>query len=279
MDPDTVHPALEAATRAALETYRRVIGSHDRGALGTRIADGADDSPSLLIDIIVESAILSAVEGLGVNVLSEEAGWIDGGHALTLVVDPVDGSANAAAGVPFASCSAALAVDGRFVEAMTVWLHTGERYWARADDEGERCTTGRRSPEGAFLSMLRPRSRNRDAWWRVVDRASRIRVLGSSTIESALVATGAVDAFVDAGSDSHRLVDLAAALVLVPAAGGVVVDAFGRPIELDTDLTRRWSGVVAATPELAEGLCELIASPGAGDGAGAYGAAVLHATR
>jgi hypothetical protein len=26
------------------------------------------------------------------------------------------------------------------------------------------------------------------------------------------------------------------------------------PLELDTDLTRRWSGVVAATPELAEEL-------------------------
>jgi myo-inositol-1(or 4)-monophosphatase len=274
MDRDTVHPALEAATRAALETYRRVIGSHDRGALGTPIADGADDSPSLLIDIIVESAILSAVEGLGVNVLSEEAGWIDGGHALTLVVDPVDGSANAAAGVPFASCSAALALDGRFVEAMTVWLHTGERSWARIDGDGERSTTGRRSPEGAFLSMLRPRARNRESWWRVVDRAARIRVLGSSTLEATMVAAGAIDAFVDAGSDSHRLVDLAAALVLVPAAGGVVVDAFGRPIELDTDLTRRWSGVVAATPELADGLCELISSTGAG-----YGAGVLHTTR
>jgi myo-inositol-1(or 4)-monophosphatase len=89
-----------------------------------------------------------------------------------------------------------------------------------------------------------------------------------------MVAAGAIDAFVDAGSDSHRLVDLAAALVLVPAAGGVVVDAFGRPIELDTDLTRRWSGVVAATPELADGLCELISSTGAG-----YGAGVLHTTR
>lgn len=264
MDRDTVHPALEAATRAALETYRRVIASHDRGALGTQIADGADDSPSLLIDIIVESAILSAVEGLGVNVLSEEAGWIDGGHALTLVVDPVDGSANAASGVPFASCSAALALDGRFIESLTVWLHTGERYWARVDGDDERATTGRRSVEGAFLSMLRPRPRNRDAWWRVVERASRVRILGSSTIEAALVATGSLDGFVDAGSDSHRLVDLAAALVQVPASGGVVVDAFGRPIEFDTDLTRRWSGIVAATPELAEGLCELIASADAG---------------
>jgi len=33
------------------------------------------------------------------------------------------------------------------------------------------------------------------------------------------MATGAVDAVADTGSDTHRLVDLAAALVLVPASG------------------------------------------------------------
>ena len=52
------------------------------------------------------------------------------GSAVTLVVDPVDGSANAAAGVPLACFSAAVVVDGEFTEAMTSWLHTDERWWA-----------------------------------------------------------------------------------------------------------------------------------------------------
>ena len=52
--------------------------------------------------------------------------------------------------------------------------------------------------------------------------------------------------------------DLAAAMVLVPAAGGAVIDAAGRPLEIDTDLSRRWSGVVAATPALAEELAAAI---------------------
>ena len=55
------------------------------------------------------------------------------------------------------------------------------------------------------------------------------------------------------------LVDIAAASVLLPLAGGVVIDAFGRPIEFDTDLTRRWSGIVAATPELADEMAAAIA--------------------
>ncbi|MCW2878055.1 MAG: inositol monophosphatase [Sphaerisporangium sp.] len=48
--------------------------------------------------------------------------------------------------------------------------------------------------------------------------------------------------------------------VLVEAAGGAVQDVHGRPIELDTDLTRRWSGVVAATPALASELAATLRS-------------------
>jgi myo-inositol-1(or 4)-monophosphatase len=33
-----------------------------------------------------------------------------------------------------------------------------------------------------------------------------------------------------------------------------VLDVRGRPLEIDPDLSRRWSGVVAATRELAEEL-------------------------
>ena len=76
-----------------------------------------------------------------------------------------------------------------------------------------------------------------------------------------LVLQGSTDAFADADSDTHRLVDLAAAAVLVPLAGGVVIDVNGRAIEFDTDLTKRWSGIVAATPALADEIVAAIVGP------------------
>jgi myo-inositol-1(or 4)-monophosphatase len=85
-----------------------------------------------------------------------------------------------------------------------------------------------------------------------------VRILSSSCLEAALVAQGSTDAFADAGSDTHRIMDIAAASVLVPAAGGAVIDAFGRPVEIVPDLSRRWSGVIAATPELAHQLADEI---------------------
>jgi myo-inositol-1(or 4)-monophosphatase len=258
-----VHPVLAAASDAASRAFDRAIATCSRASLAEEVMQGADGTPSMRNDQLVEEGILDAVSPFGVNILSEERGWIDRGSALTLVLDPVDGSANAAAGVPIACMSAALVDDGAFAEALTLWLHTGDRWWASAPRHGSGSnggtTTGCRSVAGAAVSLLRPHSRNRDAWWAIASRAGRIRVHGCSTFDAALVASGAIDAFADAGSDTHRLVDLAAALVLVPAAGGAVADAYGRPIELDTDLTRRWSGVVAATPELTRELCATIA--------------------
>ncbi|RDI55358.1 inositol monophosphatase family protein [Nocardia mexicana] len=254
---DQANTALVAAAEAAQTAYRKALENHSPQQLAAVAMDGADGTPTMLIDVLVEEAVIDAATAAGVNVLSEERGWIDIGSAVSLVIDPVDGSANAAAGVPLSCFSAAVAVDGEFTEAMTVWLHTGERWWAAAGRPAFG-TSGCRSAKAAAVSVLRPHPRNWDAWSRVARSATRIRILSCSTLDAAFVATGAVDAFVDAGSDTHRLMDIAAATVLVSAAGGAVVDAYGRPIVFDTDLTRRWSGVVAATAELADELCALI---------------------
>lgn len=253
------HPALEAAATAAVLAFDRARWQYSATELAETVRMGADATATMRIDDLVESAILDAVDGHGVNVLSEEAGLVDLGSATTLVIDPLDGSANAAAGVPLACFTGAVALDGCFTEALTVWLDTGRRWEARCGERGPTRTSGRRRLDGAAVSLLRPHERNRAAWWRVTERAARVRILSCSALEAVLVADGATDAFADAGSDTHRLVDLVAAMVIVPAAGGVVVDAQGRSLELEVDLTRRYSGVVAATPALAEELCEAIA--------------------
>lgn len=256
---DVLDRVLAVVCRSADEAYREARSAHSRQQLAAVVADGADGTPTMRIDVLVESAIVEAVAELGVNVLSEEVGFIDKGSALTVVVDPVDGSANAAAGVPVCAVSAAMAVDdGRFVEAATHLLGTDLVWSAAVGQPRGLQTSGRVSLPGSDISLLRPRPETTPAWNRLAAVADRVRVLGCSTLDAALVASGAVDSFVDPGGDVHRLVDLAAAAVLVPAAGGVVTDVHGRPLELDLDLTRRWSGVVAATPELAEAVVDTV---------------------
>jgi myo-inositol-1(or 4)-monophosphatase len=256
--PEGVHKALAAVAKAASAAYGDARRAHNRTELAEKVADGADGTPTMLVDRIVEDAIIEATTAQRVNLLSEEAGFVDNGSAITLVVDPVDGSANAAAGVPLSCFAGTVAVDGKAVEALTVWLDTGRAWHAFADRPTPYRTSGRTTLTGATVNLLRPHRRSAQAWWRVANRAARVRILSTTVLESALVAEGAIDAFCDPGSDTHRIMDLATAMVTVPAAGGAVIDAGGRPLEIDPDLTRRWSGVVAATPELAEALAEEI---------------------
>ncbi|PXY22546.1 inositol monophosphatase family protein [Prauserella muralis] len=257
--PPSVDPALADAAVAASRAYARARLAHTRAELADEVAEGADGTPTMLVDRLVEDAIAETAERHRVNLLSEEAGFVDRGSAVTLVVDPMDGSANAAAGVPLCCFGGVLAVDGRATEALTTWLDTGRAWHAVAGEPTPYRTTGRAAAAGASVSLLRPKPGSRDPWWRVATQAGRVRILASTVLESALVAEGAIDAFCDPGSDTHRIVDLATALVTVPAAGGAVLDALGRPLELDPDLTRRWSGVVAASRPLADELAALIA--------------------
>ena len=93
------------------------------------------------IDKTAEDAILNAVDDLDlkVNILSEEAGYIDRGYSETLVVDPVDGTHNATLGLPFYTVSLAVGKNSLqgITQAVVKNLVTGDVYTAEKG-EGSR---------------------------------------------------------------------------------------------------------------------------------------------
>ncbi|MDA0370264.1 MAG: inositol monophosphatase [Actinomycetota bacterium] len=261
--PD-LHPALVAAAAAAQAAYLTAKLTKSRQELAAIIGLGGDGTPTMFLDQIVDEAVVAAVEPYKINVLSEEIGWVDRGSSVTLVIDPVDGTANAVAGVPACAFAGAIVMAGTITDAHILWLDSQRTISAHRRRDGSfdvsepLATTGRLELAGASIAMLRPRAETRSAWNRIVEPTERLRVMGSSVIEGSLVAIGAVDAFVDAGGDVHRLVDLLPLVPFVEHAGGVVVDAFDRPLEFDIDMSKRWSGIVAATRPLAEEIRSLI---------------------
>lgn len=192
------------------------------------------------------------------SVLSEEVGRRDFGADLPLVlVDPVDGSLNAKQGVPLYGLM--LAVLDRPTVAGTLAglvmnLATGQTFTAvrgvGAWRDGERLEVLTRSDsERVELLGLESTPRALKAAQPLVERAAKIRILGSMAISISLVASGGLDVF--SAPMPVRVFDMAASLLLLREAGGVATTMEGRLLDdLPCDLSTRATLLCAPTQEL-----------------------------
>ena len=80
----------------------------------------------------MSSSSTSQRTSIPLNILSEEAGYIDNQAEKTLVIDPIDGTYNSVMGIPFYSVSMAIGTKSMAdVEAGLVQnVVTGERFYA-----------------------------------------------------------------------------------------------------------------------------------------------------
>jgi myo-inositol-1(or 4)-monophosphatase len=88
----------------------------------------------------------------------------------------------------------------------------------------------------------------------------RIRTLGSTSLEMALVASGKLDAFVDLRG-MLRVVDVAAGKLILEEAGGTITDAVGKPLHLDGNMWQR-TDLIGSNGLLHEELLQLIGGGG-----------------
>ena len=233
----------QRAAGAAASAIREMAGS-DAAAEIVRM--GADGTPTKSIDRAAEDAVLDALRAscLGFRVLSEETGeaLIGDGEDYFLHLDPLDGTFNAIAGIPFYSVSI-YASQSDFHFGYVCDLFRGTAYFAESGrgaygESGGRLHVSSNADLPHFsLSAytLRPHT-GRIAG--VGDVVRRIRTLGSTALEMALVASGRLDAFVDL-REMMRVVDVAAGKLLIEEAGGIVTDADGEPLCLDGNMWQK----------------------------------------
>jgi fructose-1,6-bisphosphatase/inositol monophosphatase family enzyme len=218
--------------------------SAETGAFDS-IGIGADGTETLRIDELAEKAILDIVETVpgGLNVLSEEVGWLDRGAEHTLVVDPIDGTYNASVGIPF--YSVCLAVGNRLFsdveEAMVYNLVSGDAYQAV---KGEGATMNGRSistrpyTEEDSLYVLYSGNSASDRAHRLTTMPRRVRSLGSAALELCMVAQGCADLFFQDGYPL-RITDLAAPGLIVREAGGEMYTSACELLEMRLSLEDR----------------------------------------
>ena len=241
MDADQIVAALGRAADA--------IGERLRFSSDWGLVEGSDHLHHS--DVAADKAGLKVLHEAGFMVLSEESG-LTGSGDLTVVLDPLDGSTNAAQRLPwYATSLCAIAEDGP-VAAIVVNLATGDRYEA-ARGLGARCNGETIRPSGVRrlsdavigLSALPPRALG----WR------QFRCLGAAALDLCAVADGRLDGYVDCGVDAHGSWDYLGGMLVCEEAGVAVADALGRDLVVLDHAARR-TPVAAATPGMLNELLE-----------------------
>ena len=260
--------AVRLATRAA-----DLIRSRPPGRVSTK-ADPADVATEL--DVAIERAVRDAVRERfpGHRVIGEELGEDapdlgrrgDGagdlgtrgggvasgapGPAPTWYVDPVDGTTNLAAGIPWCSVSLALADDAGPAVGVVADAWRGQVYaavrgrGATCDGVPVHCGDARALDGAVVLTELaghRPWPGQFDLITRLSQSYCTVRVMGSSALSLALVGAGRATAAV---LGSHNPIDDLAGVVIAREGGALVCGRSGPEPGPD--------GVLAAAPGVAD---------------------------
>ena len=237
------------------------LAGTEAGRMPLSVGAGGDTTIELdrAAEAVVFSELAALVErGEKFSVLSEEAGPRDFGADFPLVlVDPVDGSLNAKQGVPLFGLMLAV-LDGPTLEdalaGLVLNLNTGEE-WTAIRKQGARrggkpLMPMQRSDRGRIeLLGLESTPRSLKVAQPLVERAGKIRILGSMALSIALTSAGGFDVF--CAPLPMRVFDMAASLLLLGEAGGVATTLQGEPLgPLRCDLATRSTLLCAPTREL-----------------------------
>ena len=240
----------------AIKVFRAVnpiLGTKEAAKKTTR---GAGGDISMNIDLIAENVIIDSLEEANIDILliSEELGEKYIGDQDTakknqnvLIVDPLDGSNNAARGLPYSSVSIAYAIGTRVSDirkGVVLNLDTKDIYWA---EKGKGAYMNDKKihvsdldiDQKCFFELNLPMKnlmKNLQKLTPIIQRFYRIRILGSSALTLCQIANGSMEAFINL-RNSNRLVDVAAGMLILKEAGGKFFSLDGTEINQELSIS------------------------------------------
>jgi len=177
--------------------------------------------------------------------LGEEGGETKGDGRNRWIVDPLDGTTNFLHGVPHFAISIGLERENEIIAGVIYQPISDELFWAEkgngafVDTPSARSrrlrVSGRKDPARALVGTGIPHLGKGDhAGYHaklaaVTERTAGVRRWGAAALDLAFVAAGRYDAFFELGLAPW---DVAAGILMVREAGGVVSDIAGKPYEL-----------------------------------------------
>ncbi|GAA0526095.1 myo-inositol-1(or 4)-monophosphatase [Rhizomicrobium palustre] len=184
----------------------------------------------------------------GYSVFAEETGAHEGTDKThRFIIDPIDGTTNFLHGVPHFCISIALEREGTLVSGVVYNPVTDDMYVAEKghgaylNDKRLRVAARKELPQSLIATGIPFMGRGPDSERKrslkeveaVVSRTSGIRRFGSAALDCAFVAAGRFDGYWERGLNAW---DIAAGVLLVREAGGLVTDLNGGSDVLKGDI-------------------------------------------
>ncbi len=247
-----MHPTLNIAVRAAREAGK-IIARHSHRVDSLTITNKSRNDFVSEVDRMAEEAIIRQLTRAFPDhgIWAEESGETRKGE-YRWIIDPLDGTTNFLYGIPQYAVSIALQHGDR-IEQAVVYDPAKDDLFTASRGEGAQLNgkrirvTGRQGMENALLATGIPYREDQDlplflkTLEALVPDTAGVRRPGSAALDLAWVAAGRFDGFWEFGLHAW---DIAAGVLLVQEAGGLVGDLAGGKRYLET------GDIVAATPRV-----------------------------
>ena len=242
---------LGVIREALKEARKAVVPLFGEEAAATGLGIGAFGDLTYAIDRAAEESILKVLRKRipDACIVTEETGIInDRSGEVTILVDPIDGSTNATHSVPLFSTAIAIAEGTRFQDVVAAgvmdFVHNEEFLGSREGlvtlNGNSVIPSSNSDLSSAYLSLnskaFSVRGKELLSLQRLLTKTRYPRSLGSAALETAYVAAGRIDAYMDL-TGTLRLFDCIPSIYLTLRAGGFV-KCIGSRIE-DLDLRKK----------------------------------------
>jgi myo-inositol-1(or 4)-monophosphatase len=228
----SMQPMLNIAVRAARSAGELILRSTDSVSRLSVDQKGKNDYASE-VDRMAEREIISIIKAAYPEhaILAEESGRHKG-NDFVWIIDPLDGTTNFLHGFPQYSVSIALKYKGK-LEVGVVYdplrdeLFTAKRGGGAMLNSRRLRVTNQNSLKGALIGTGFPFKTDRDLdaylgmFRALTTECAGIRRAGSAALDLAYVAAGRMDGYWEIGVMEW---DMAAGILLIKEAGGVVTD-------------------------------------------------------
>ncbi len=241
-----------------------------RFGVGGRVMQKEDQSSIVTeADFASEAAIVEVITRAypDHNLIAEERGFVDKGADYTWVIDPLDGTSNFAAGLPWFGVLVAL-LEGAVPVLGAMHLPIADTLYVGAAGEGvtrngERVhVTAEIDPRNALCaygmdasSNVAKTRREAEALTRLVNGVRNVRAT-NSLVDFCYTVDGRLGAVIN---QNTKIWDIAPAWLLLREAGGILTDTAGNPLHfaLGADYARSYA-VIGASLALHPQIVQLI---------------------